>query len=209
MNEGNKRLESPSLENYPGEDTIPMKIITFQLMIDAITKSHKLIVNGEWPLKVAKSYLYANGINQESRIEIVQNAENCRLLYLGDKNKHRDLLTFNELSALKLSNPEKFLPWPVPPHFIRGAQLRNFVDVLMHLVFLGVARVCCMMIETWLTKNRKHREFILHVQGRLKTIQELDIEWCQMLPYKKGTFDGWVAEQFLAISRLLPWFFLT
>jgi len=43
--------------------------------------------------------------------------------------------------------------------------------------------------------------------GVLESIQELNLNWCKLLPYSDESFGGWVAENFLGFSRIVVWYY--
>jgi hypothetical protein len=43
--------------------------------------------------------------------------------------------------------------------------------------------------------------------GILEKIQDLQLQWCRVLPYSKTKFGGWVSENYLGFSRISNWFY--
>jgi hypothetical protein len=63
------------------------------------------------------------------------------------------------------------------------------------------------MVHEWMTKRHKSASFIHYTKDTLEYIQKLGLSWCKCIAYKSGNFGGWVSENYLAIGRLLPWFY--
>ena len=41
----------------------------------------------------------------------------------------------------------------------------------------------------------------------MESVQSLGLDWCHCVPYKIGKLGGWVSENYLAMCRLLSWFY--
>jgi hypothetical protein len=97
--------------------------------------------------------------------------------------------------------------WEQPSMWTRGTQLTQHIDVPMHLKFLGVVKTSILMVQEWMTKRHKNNTFLNYTVGCLEFIQKMGLSWCKCIEYKAGKFGGWVSENYLAIARLLPWFY--
>ena len=97
--------------------------------------------------------------------------------------------------------------WEFPALWTRGVELSQHIDVPLHLFFLGVVRTCIHMVHDWMTKRHKSASFIRYTKNTLESIQKLGLSWCKCIAYKSGTLGGWVSENYLALARLLPWFY--
>ncbi len=43
----------------------------------------------------------------------------------------------------------------------------------------------------------------------LEAVQQLQLDWCKVLPYKGGKLGGWVLENYLGFFRVSVWFYST
>lgn len=77
----------------------------------------------------------------------------------------------------------------------------------MHIVFLGKAEVVNKATGTWLTGQQKFGVFTCRVANRLQSMQDLNIEWCRVLPFKEGAFGGWVSENHSGLTQVIKWFY--
>jgi hypothetical protein len=77
----------------------------------------------------------------------------------------------------------------------------------MHLLCLGIVKLLMFRVERWMTKKHKGKPFVRQMKGMLESVQELNLSWCPILPYKGGRFGGWVSGNFLSMSRLMCWFY--
>jgi hypothetical protein len=58
-----------------------------------------------------------------------------------------------------------------------------------------------------MSNKRKHKAFIREIEPYMKSIDDLKLTWMKLLPYKGGRFGGWVSENYLAMSRIMKWFY--
>jgi hypothetical protein len=79
-------------------------------------------------------------------------------------------------------------------------ELHQHLEVIMHLLFLGVVKTTIQMIQEW-TKNK------FGIEITLESIQYFQLDWCRGLSYNAGKLGGCVSENYLAAARLLPWLF--
>ena len=80
----------------------------------------------------------------------------------------------------------------------------------MHLLLLGVAKAVFIKIAKWLKLRMQSTEFKSLSVGVLDALKLYNIGWCKILQYPYSStdkFGGWVAENFLAMVRLSPWFY--
>jgi hypothetical protein len=97
--------------------------------------------------------------------------------------------------------------WSFPAIWQRGVQLEQHIDVIMHLLFLGVIKTVMQNIQEWMVKRNKGSTFIQYSNGTLESVTKLGLDWCKCLTYKTGKLGGWVSENYLAAARLICWFY--
>lgn len=89
----------------------------------------------------------------------------------------------------------------------KGVEVDNYIDVLMHLLFLGLTRTVLDSVHDFLKRKNKLKAFLARVQGRLESINALGLHWARLQGYRKGTFGGWISENYLDFARVMLWFF--
>ena len=77
----------------------------------------------------------------------------------------------------------------------------------MHLFFLGVVKTVMKLIQSFLKLCLRKENFIRAVQGCLESIADLKLKWCKTVPYRQGTFGGWVSENYVAAGKIIKWFY--
>jgi len=67
---------------------------------------------------------------------------------------------FLELEKERGKKPELYAMWSFPATWQRGVQLDQHIDVIMHLLFLGVIKTIMQNIQEWMVKRNKGSAFI-------------------------------------------------
>ena len=97
----------------------------------------------------------------------------------------------------------------MPPLHYAGIPMEKIPDLIMHLLFLGLVKAFFHNVQSWAAKEGKAFSLSKFGVGLLEAIRKLNVSWCRPQPYKKGTCGGWVSEDFVFLSKLLPWFLST
>jgi hypothetical protein len=75
----------------------------------------------------------------------------------------------------------------------------------MHLIFHGIIKQLCQIMLHWTTDRRCGKSFQRYYKGLLDPISDLSLDWCK-LPHFHGSFSGWLAENYVGLSKITPWF---
>jgi hypothetical protein len=190
----------------PGEMLGPLRL-SYHLLANAVNTSHDFLVEGIWNEKEATEYLDWHCIKKKSLKAIILHADHCREY----KNIMDDPLSSPAEKAAaereKVRDPDLHAPWPIPSLWERGVLLEQSPDVPMHLLFLGLVKTTMLRIQQWMSNKRKMAPFVRAMKKQFESLDKLKLSWIKTLPYKAGKFGGWVSENYLAISRLLKWFY--
>jgi hypothetical protein len=190
----------------PGEMLAPLRL-SYHLLANAVTNSHDFLVSGVWNEDEATAYLKWHCIKTKSLKAIIMHADYCREY---DTIMNNPLSTAVEKAAAdreKERYPDLYARWPLPSLWQRGVLLDQSPDVPMHLLFLGVVKTTMLRIQQWMSNKRKMEPFVRAMKTQFESLDKLKLSWIKTLPYKAGKFGGWVSENYLAISRLLKWFY--
>lgn len=177
--------------------------LTYTALKQAVFDAHNSYVSGQWNANNVHSYLRVHGINNDAVTEILKCAENCKLLTdadMGDTEENIDLMMELE------EHPETFVMWKFPSLWERGVELHQHIDVVMHLLFLGIVKTCIQKVLQWTKLRGKHTSFLKYCTGTMESVKTLNLDWCRTFPFKGGKLGGWVSENYLALARLLCWF---
>jgi hypothetical protein len=200
------------LLTYPHvlDSTLRQSVIqlSYQKLADAVHLAHDGFVSGHWTATDVHEWLRMHCILKAACNSILLHADKCREYQeIMDVNSTASDSLKEAVTQEKNRNPKLYEPWPLPAVWTRGVLLHQHPDVPMHLICLGVVKSVIMRIDKWMTKSCKGAPFVKHMKGYLESLQDLNLCWCPILPYKGGKFGGWVSENFLTMSRLLKWFY--
>ena len=195
--------------HIPPSGKLSPKRLSYDIMKAAVEVAHNGIVSGGWSNKNAKAYLRVHGINAEAIEAITECATKCKnyrnaVDAAGGDPTMPEIVT---LEAERERRPELFRMWKFPSLWVRGVQLNQHVDVVMHLLFLGVVKTTMQMIQRWTKERAKHNAFLNYSKGVFESVQKLGLDWCRCVPYKNGKLGGWVSENYLSAARLMNWFY--
>jgi hypothetical protein len=198
--------ENFPLVPLPGEMLGPLRL-SYHLLANAVNTSHAFLVNRVWNEKQVTDYLDWHCVKPQSVKAIILHADHCR-----DFNDIMDdpLSSPAERAAAireRDREPDLHAPWPIPSLWERGVLLEQSPDVPMHLLFLGVVKTTMLRIQQWMSNKRKMSPFVRAMTTQLDSIEKLKLSWMKTLPCKAGKFGGWVSENYVAISRVLKWFY--
>ena len=146
-----------------------------------------MFVTGIWTVLHFKTFLSSFAINDNTCERILAFA--------------RDAI---DTGQLQNPLPDTCLPalW-----FRVNSDVKHYVDVIMHLIFLGVVKKTCLMITDWTVMKRKGTSFKSYANGTLERVQVLNLDWAKALPFGEGTLGGWVSDNCLAWARLSKWMY--
>lgn len=118
-----------------------------------------------------------------------------------------DTTELAEIERLRQKHPDRFEMFQGKECWNKGVDIDNHIDVLMHLLFLGLTKTVLETVHDFLARKLKMTAFLQQVEGRLESIDGLGLHWARLQGYRKGTFGGWIGENFLDFTRILMWFF--
>ena len=198
--------------DYPSVDgevptELVVKAVSFASMRAAAEKTHDMVSTGQWKFAQGKVYLRTEGLQPDLVSLVAGNANNIYKLnkaMLGTNRRQQE-----KLLAEKEKDSASFEQAVLPAVFsFPGVELMEFIDVIMHLVFLGVVKnETKVTLMGWLKSNCKLSAFVRYINAPQKAIQDLSIAWCKAPPIGGGTFPGAVSENWVANARLLKWMF--
>ena len=199
-------------EHYPTEcipdngKLHPIKL-SYDVLKEAIKVAHDRIEFCIWTERNAESYLKVHGLNAEIIGSVTEHALNARAYRIALQNKHTKPLEYDIIHRERMETPDIFERWKFPSLWRRGCSIDQHIDVIMHLLLLGIQKTTMNRIKLWHSLRRSETNFIRYAAGILENIQKLNISWCKAIAYKTGKLGGWVSENYLAMARLNKWFY--
>jgi hypothetical protein len=89
----------------------------------------------------------------------------------------------------------------------RGIKMKANLDVIMHIIFLGIIKTVVRMVMHWCKRRDKLNELLDRLKGTPEALMELNIEWLELLPFLGGKIGGMVSENYMAMFLAMPWLF--
>jgi hypothetical protein len=182
--------------------------LSYDVLVNAVDKAHEKIVQDEWSIKSAKEYMNVHGLNTECVDAVISRAKNCRLLQMQEDGTNE--LGADAVGAIdreRARTPEMYEKWKTPALWCRGTDFIQSVDVVMHLLFLGVVKTTVRRIQQWLKLRGKSEPFLVQARKMLPPLQALRLSWCKAIKFPGGKMGGWVSENYVALVRIFPWFY--
>jgi hypothetical protein len=85
----------------------------------------------------------------------------------------------------------------LPPAWISGKKLEDYVHAIMHILFLGTVRTIIHLLTSWLKAKRKSTAFVNITVPLVDPVQCLQLQWLPLQKYKES-LGGFVSENVLA-----------
>ena len=185
----------------------PLKI-SFPQLANAAKKAHMNIVSEEWTSKMAIAFLDSVGINEYAITKIIDNAERAFSYSFLEKSSVNPS-GFQSLVELKEQEPSLFEEWKGCAIWRSPIDIDHVVDVIMHLLFLGVVKEQRNAIRQWMSATRRIRTFNIFQKNIniLNSIEKMNLSWCKVVSTESGTSTGWISENYLGFCRIIKWYY--
>jgi hypothetical protein len=63
------------------------------------------------------------------------------------------------------------------------------------------------MIQAWCVLRGSTHDFTKHVIDVIETFDGLGLSWLVFVPYTRAKLGGWISENYMALDRLMCWFY--
>ncbi|KAL7579439.1 hypothetical protein ACA910_014103 [Epithemia clementina (nom. ined.)] len=170
MSDQNLQLQYSAAKDYPplSPDAIsetsscgillgPEPITTLSLTT-AIAVTQEKIFNKEWTLKQGAAYLQAKGVGTDTIQTTTKRATNIAML--NSTNIDNDDEVVGEMFELFHEDPTMFAIYKGSVTGESDADINDNVDVVMHLLFLGIVKSTIEQTTKWLKKQMKYGSFV-------------------------------------------------
>lgn len=193
---------------WPESNELALLRLTYEILIKAVQESHDNFVDGTWSDKEATAYLKRHAINTEATDEIMEHAKNAKLWAKVCSERDDNPAAYEKLAEERAADPSAFEVWKSPPWWRRvNGDIDEHIDVIMHLIFLGVTKRTNQEIHEWCTMRRRGTAFSTYANGILESVQKLQLDNFKVLPYREGTLGGWISENHLGWLRVSKWMY--
>ncbi|KAL7565870.1 hypothetical protein ACA910_007428 [Epithemia clementina (nom. ined.)] len=212
MGDQNLQLQYSAAKEYPplssdaisetscGGIQLGPEPITTLSRTTTIAVTQEKIFNKEWTSKQGAAYLQAKGVGTNT-IQITTKRATT-IAMLNSTNIDDDDKVVGEMFELFHEDPTMFSIYKGPVAWESDAEINDNVDVVMHLLFLGIMKSTIEQTTKWLKKQMKYGSFVQTTDGLLEMVQNLNLDWCSMLEIQRGKLGGWVSENYLGFACL-------
>ena len=175
--------------------------LTFEILNRVIQLASKNYENGLWSEKELMAYTSSHGMNKLGSTKIIEHCENKMAynLYENDVTDADGKLVMSDYAK----HPDKYSHWKGGPFWQSNLHLFQFVDVLMHLLFLGVTKSTKDLIYDWITQTKRINGYKLFANNIFSEIAGMGLDWCKLLV----ATSGWVSDNYIAFARICKWFY--
>ena len=186
------------------------KKITHELLVARTRTARTNLESGHWDIKSASAYLARLGVTDSTISDLLLPAHRRRMLAFytareGSRLTPSQARTAASIQLALQEHPESFEDVPDPPAWKGVHTLWQFIDVIMHLLFLGIIKHLVFDMHEGFKMASSLPAFIERTARRLKSIPSLS--WLVKEDYLSAGLSGWVSENFVALARLFPWIF--
>jgi hypothetical protein len=194
--------------------TADNRVLPFRLTAERLQCSLDLVfsnvVEGRWAPKTAAAFMRRECFMDPFAATIIKRALNKKSLQAvidgtsRESDAHQGAIRRDaQKMPTQYQKPRSPTSWAAP------GGLSIYLDVLMHLLFLGVVKSTLKTLRVWMCKQGKNQEFLRFTEKFDEVLRATSgLDWLKCQEYSKtGKFGGWVSENFLGFSRLLKWFF--
>ena len=94
---------------------------------------------------------------------------------------------------------DKYVDWIGGPFWNSNLTLNQFVDALMHLLFLGVTTKNYELVMKWIHMSKRMKVFSFVKEGILQLISVMGLDWCKL----QDASLGWVSENYVAFAIII------
>ena len=188
---------------------LPFRITPSRLRYSFDLAFHNLEC-GDWTNAMAESFMSRECFDGHLINKILECGGNARVVreIQEEKSGIKEAAKREAVLLDSKKNPDRYKKPEYPAAWNLSDDLSYFVDVIMHLLFLGVVKATLIEIKEWMKGQDQYKGFKRIANKYNKMLQVLRLQWLPLSLYKtNGKWSGWWSENFLAFSRIMPWFF--
>jgi hypothetical protein len=201
----------PTPKGYPqdGDQNEDGLLCPFQLTYDrlkaAVALSRNKVEGGQWTINTASTFLKTYCLNDKIIDHLLINASHRHHLSQSSSEAIGHDEDNDLLRQISNKHPDLLEDKPCPGPWNSPITLHQRIDVIMHLLFLGVMKSSAFLIRDWTKLKERGTAFATYVKNTLQTIPT--IPWCAAAAYTGDKLGGWISENYMALARLSKWFY--
>lgn len=179
--------------------------LDYQALHRAVTKARINLANEAWSELNGLAYLGTYCLTDSIVHDLLEPAQLRARLNAAKATLPSDDDVRLLLEEVESNQPTWLVDIPLPPLWRRCVDIRQHIDVIMHLLFLGIVKTITKVTREWTKLKGKHSAFLIYARNVLESIPT--VPWLAVAPYTGDKLGGWVSENYLALARLSKWFY--
>ena len=193
----------PPVTIHTSEKLQPQDLIFLKLNSTIDLATWKL-VSGYWSEIEVFSWYGASGVfpGSERTIKHANNIQVWLYYQIVDGINNKDYGYWDKIYTDIKVNKKKYEISKGDPYWNGIIPLNQFVDAIIHLLFLGITNSSCHLINVWITEISSIKGFDALSTDLFGTIVDMGFNWCTLLTTH---YSGWICESYLAFSRVVKW----
>ena len=199
MLEKSNLMKCKTPKGYLSTAYLSPKKITFADLKDTINVCHDKLIKKEWNENNVRVFAAVNCISKEGQDKIIEHAENYLALQSSMLIHEEDNILEKDATMF----PSKYKKWIGGPYYTGTLEIYQFLDCIMHLLFLGVVKTTKGVITDWINRNKKKNIYNVMKKYMYKHIPYFKFDWCKVIEAE----SGWVSDNYLAYCRLAKWIY--
>ena len=182
---------------------------TYEFMYDGILTAYAKTTNPPfWNKKKFEQYLRLHGLNAEIIAKAWETSSKQQLfqqLSMSQNKTDSGNKLYEKLRMERKDSPINFQVLPKPSVWDQGVTLEQHVDVICHLLFLGITKSTILLIQDWNCLQNHNDPFVMFCKKATSKVSSLHLSWLPVIPFKGGRIGGWVSENYMAFTRIMKW----
>ena len=147
-------------------------------------------------------FLTTFGLNESASTNVISHCNNIKALKIAITSNDESV---NAKCIINMSQqkPDLFKKWPGGAYWNSTIPFKAFIDVIMHLLFLGVTKSCKELFTDWIKVRNSKKTDNIHRDQSYTELKGLGLHWLRLLEPS----TGWVSENYQAFARIIKWFY--
>ena len=126
--------------------------ITFKVLNNCIDVANDNLRSGNWNNNNVITYCGAHGINSAGSHKLIKRVQNCIAIdYINNKHAQSmdsDVIeAYSDVNNYFITKKDMFPLWKGGMYWNSDLKLHQFIDVIMHLMFLGIIKATHLLIQ--------------------------------------------------------------
>ena len=210
MMKKSKLTETNPPLDYPKEllslnGKLSPKIIDFNIMKNITRQCSRNKNLKIWSNANVSAICSVHGISKKGQENILERQSNIVSLdhYSLKSVKNEHPKDSDMIIKYSTENEDLFREWNGGPYWDGPLQLHQFIDCLMHLLFLGIVKSSSSLITEWMKETKILSSYKEHKKNMYSCVATMGLDWCKVIESE----SGWVSDNYLGYCKIVKWLY--